>query len=640
VLDVGYAWARTDLSGGEGLDWDPRILALEREQEALDKVRFWDSANIDISRPDTAGHPYTLRLSRGIDEWDESFTDPIDITTSEKYIYIADDKDVKWYPGWHMPMSGSAPIPSKIVAVAAAPNDTVMATCQNGNVYAKRSIESTFTKVYGDGGVAKLAARGVWYVNGRFIISSFDDIDQAKLFTIEWQGDSWGSERPIDTASAPYWSVVESGPAIVAACGDGTLRSYAPESKSGVMDLIPYARTTMPEGEAPILLGSNANVLMILTSMSREEEDRDELRIYQAEVLDDRFAYSVGQMQLRREWLAVEHEPLVTRNMVATRDEIFWFVKEADAPVEKNQYGLALEALWRIDIVTNGLSRETVVDVVPNLSDPNLDPVQSDQINLNGMVIFNSVAGGIDYTGKKIYLGDKNRFQRWGYMIFPNITFGLNTDITWISTVIEAQQIREGGAQVELWRSSDPAAILDWKHSSWVLVDRISAGGEAGYETPLTNLKSKTISLQLRMAASSNQDTSPTVSNVAIRGIPAHRDFIMVVPVDISDTISAPGRRPVHMPGIGRSLQGGLLSLVGDSVEVTMLNPPILFRGIVNNVSEPVTYVADRGSSGTYVEVEFRGQRLTNIAPPTGDSGTGLGLLGISTVGVGQTETT
>ena len=24
VLDIGYSWARTDMSGGEGLDWDPR----------------------------------------------------------------------------------------------------------------------------------------------------------------------------------------------------------------------------------------------------------------------------------------------------------------------------------------------------------------------------------------------------------------------------------------------------------------------------------------------------------------------------------------------------------------------------------------------------------------------------------------
>ncbi|GAG30292.1 unnamed protein product, partial [marine sediment metagenome] len=50
VLDIGYAWARTDFSGGEGLDWDPRELALEQDQAALDGIRFWDSENIDVRR--------------------------------------------------------------------------------------------------------------------------------------------------------------------------------------------------------------------------------------------------------------------------------------------------------------------------------------------------------------------------------------------------------------------------------------------------------------------------------------------------------------------------------------------------------------------------------------------------------------
>jgi hypothetical protein len=57
-------------------------------------------------------------------------------------------------------------------------------------------------------------------------------------------------------------------------------------------------------------------------------------------------------------------------------------------------------------------------------------------------------------------------------------------------------------------------------------------------------------------------------------------------------------------------------------------------------VSEPVEYISNRGSVSRYVIVEFRGQRLVTTAPPTGDTGIGLGLLGISTVGIGQSEGT
>jgi hypothetical protein len=225
-------------------------------------------------------------------------------------------------------------------------------------------------------------------------------------------------------------------------------------------------------------------------------------------------------------------------------------------------------------------------------------------------------------------------------MIFPNVTFGVNTDITWLATVIEAQNLTDSGAQVELWRSSDPGAILDWQHRSWVLVQRLSSDGSSGIEIPLVNLKSRTLALQLRMSASANDTQSPSVTRVALRGIPAHRDFIMMVPFNVSDYVSAPNRAPIRYPGLGQSLQDEVMALVGESVEVVMIKPGIMFRGIVNNVSEPVMFVSNRGSVSRYVIVEFRGQRLTTTAPSTGDAGIGLGLLGISIVGVGQTEGT
>ncbi len=637
VLDIGYAWARTDVSGGEGLDWDPRTLALERDQEALDKIRYWDSVNIDVSRPEMSGNAYAIRLARDSKIWDPGFSELIDIAVSDKYIYVADGTTVRWFPDWEMPVTDWADIPSRIVAIAAAPNDTVMVTCENGNVYAKRSIEANFTKVYGDSGTTKLAAQGIWYMQGRFIISAWDHIDHATQFTIERRGDHWDNQNPIDTASSPFWSVVEAGPSIVAACGDGTVRSYAPDSKSGIMDLVPWSRTTMPEGEAPYLLGSNSGVLLIMTSMSSHRPDLVELRLYQAEVLSEQYSYLVGQLQLKREWLAPEHEPLVTRNMASTRDEIFWFVKEADLSIP-DDVEVAVESLWRYDMVTTGLSRESVIGVRSNQTDPSLPPVQDEQYDLDSLVVFNGVAGSIDHNLHIVHLGDKKKFRDYGYMIFPNITFGMNTEITWMSTILEARRMSDEGAQVELWRSTDPEAIHDWQHPSWVLAQRLSSDGGSGIEVPMVGIKSRTLSLQLRVHASDFAERSPYVTRVAVRGIPAHRDFVMAVPINVSDYVSAPGRRPVRYPGHGEALHAQMLDMVGASVEVAILKPNILFRGIVNNVSEPVRYVSSRGSATTYVMVEFRGTRMLTTSIPTGDAGIGLGLLGITTVGIGQTE--
>ena len=225
-------------------------------------------------------------------------------------------------------------------------------------------------------------------------------------------------------------------------------------------------------------------------------------------------------------------------------------------------------------------------------------------------------------------------------MIFPNITFGLNTPITWLSTVVEAHNLADQGAQVELWRSSKPQAILDWQDPSWVLVQRISSQGGSNVEIPLVNLQSRTLALQLRMKSSDAQSKSPAVTRIAIRGIPSHRDFIMQIPVNISDTVSVPGRTPSVVPGLGYSLHSEILSLVGDSVEAALIDPPVLFRGIVNNVSEPVQYLSERGSVTRYCMVELRGTRLTSTEVATGDDGLGLGLLGVATLGIGQSEQT
>ena len=90
------------------------------------------------------------------------------------------------------------------------------------------------------------------------------------------------------------------------------------------------------------------------------------------------------------------------------------------------------------------------------------------------------------------------------------------------------------------------------------------------------------------------------------------------------------------------------VTILDVKVNTTQTNAAtILFEGgpgdyelVVNNVSEPVEYLSDRGSVTKYVMVEFRGQRLVQTVPPTGDSGSGLGLMGIDIMGIGQSEDT
>ena len=634
VLDLGYAFSRTDLSGGEGLDFDPRELALFQDEAALDQLRFFSSQNINVARPASNGGQYKLELSKAFEEAfpTQTFTDLVDLTQSALHLYVADNVGVNGTVLEYDHFDDTAPqdswIPAAgetIVAMAASPADTIMVVLSDGSVWMKDILDTDFASIYSTG-PQQVAARGVWYTQGRFLFSGFDLPNACELFAIDFIDGVW-TQIDIDDAASPFISVTESGPAVVAACSDGTLRTYTADNAgaSGSYELIPRGRTTLPEGEFPLVIGSNANVLLILAVadsnitgvVDGEVEELQTIRCYQAEVLNEQFDYIVGQLDLRRTWFASNHEALVTRAITSTRDEMFFFVRELID-------GTFTEAAWRYDLVTQGLSRHTI----------------NPGINFNAAIVYDNLLGAIDFTNDVVKVLDRERFQDSGYMVFPNITFGLNTPITWMASVIEAHGLADTGAQVELWRSSDPTAILDWQDPSWILMQRLSSPGATNLEIPMIGVQSRTLALQLRLYSHTSGLGSPKVTRQAMRGIPAHRDFVMMVPVNVSDDVSVPGRRPVRVPDLGYGIHSTVLDLVGKNVQAVLLDPPVLFEGIVNNVSEPVEYLSDRGSVTRYVMVEFRGKRSVATVVATGDSGSGIGLMGIATVGVGQSERT
>ncbi len=97
VLEIGYAFSRSNLTGGEGLDWWPRT-AGEREIPT-DPIRFWDSENINIRRPD-AGDPYKLELVPGFVNFLTPASTPLDMGTSRDSIFVIQGQIVNRFDDW------------------------------------------------------------------------------------------------------------------------------------------------------------------------------------------------------------------------------------------------------------------------------------------------------------------------------------------------------------------------------------------------------------------------------------------------------------------------------------------------------------------------------------------------------------
>ena len=602
ILDIGYSWARADISGGEGLDYDPRLIALDERLATADLIRYWDSQNIDIRRP-ARGEAYTFSLAHSQAIW-RTEANLVDLATSDDYLHVAYGSTVERWISWDSGTPAFVDSTSAdILKIVASPDGDVAALLVDGTIEYFTLESGAFAPVPGI-----IDARDVWFVKGRFIaLVNNVLVNTHSLF--EFTDTIVG--EPFDTFRGKALSVVSSGPGIVAAVDDGTLRTYVAEqsnqTQAGTINLVIRGRTEVPHGEIPYLLGSNAGVLLVLTRTTKDAQQNN-VRLYQAEVLDVSFDYTVGQLQLRREWSNTFEVISILQNMPSTRDEI-WMTIQEDA---------SEDSIWRFDLVTLGISRHRTWP----------------QTNTHSIVIFDEEVGLI--AAQDVWKSSDD-FMDNGYVIGPNINFGVNSDISWLEAVLVASNLTSTGKQVELWRSTNPEAINDPDHPSWTQMIRISTPGQGDAAITLAKVKSKSLALMVRIYASQGLTRSPLVTRFAVRGIPVQRDWILELPINVSDWISAPGRSPIRIPTYGDQLHNKLLSKVGNNVEIIVLDPPFGFRGIIDNIVEPTEYITDRGSVEVRMILQCRGARITATATAIGDAGLGLGLLGVSTLGIGQT---
>jgi len=482
-----------------------------------------------------------------------------------------------------------------------------MALNADGDVWHRTSgVSDTFIVAHTH--TSTTLGRGIWFAKGRFILA----LNSGELGELL----SDGTFVVFDTVGAyEVVSVAAAGPAIISAVTDGTVRSYVPEQSNQAdadsVNLVIRGRTEMPKGEVPTVLGAVGSVVTILTVTDDTKAGGRTARFYRAEALSAQYDYVVGGLQMQREWFRTgEAFHDLTANMAATRDSILFAITESDG----HTY------VWRFDLVTFGLSRhsETFGGVG------------------HALTIFDGKAAIVrsDVGEEHLYVVSDS-YHHNGYVISPNLTFGLNTDIAWIASVIEGFDVEAADGYVELWRTTNPEAILDPDHISWVKITRLSHHTQSGAELPLLGVSSRTLALQIKFF-SRNGVSSPNVTRVAIRGIPQHRDWIVNIPVNVSDYIEVPFRRPLHSPGIGDKIQAELMSLVGKHMELVVSNPSMYFNGVIDAIEEPVEYISPRGSASRYMMVQFRGSREAVTAFSISDGGIGMGLIGMSLIGVGM----
>lgn len=599
LMKLGFVFSRFDLSGGEGLDIFPRPSQAERTE--LDALRFWDSSGLTMHR-ELNGVPPGIGLAREFGIKD-TITAPADLAATSTQIIVTDADDVLIYDGWadSSPTTLTPDVGVSIIHIAASPGGDIAAIDETGSVWISQdgaAFTEELTPV-GPNGLAEI----VWYAKGRFICDTHPPAGGSQLIEIV-VGEA---NLIIDESRDHYLAVVDAGMAIVTACSDGTLRTFVPQSDTaGVAPVLTQrAQTPLPPGETPYSLGWNAGVLLIKTA--EVVGSTVTCRLYRGEVLDARFDFLIS-LSLQRTWEGTSEEVDHIGSMVATRDEIFWTVQESATTT----------TMWRMDLVSGGISRYN--EILTASEHP------------HGL-IFVDDALGLFADNDLIYQTDD--FTASGWLITPKINFGLHTAINWVATTIDIRDLGPPGVSVEMYYSLNPDAIKDKDNSSWILIRNFTTMAQIGNEISILNATANDVALQIRLYASSTASESPLVTRFAIRGLPKHRDWVIDLPVNVSDMITARGRRPVYRHGWGDKIREELMKMQGEQIELSVFKPPLLMRGIIDAIGEPFTYISKRGSAGRVCTVRFRGSRLS-IGASTGAAGMGISPMGIGTMGIQQ----
>jgi hypothetical protein len=460
---------------------------------------------------------------------------------------------------------------------------------------------------------------GGWWAKGRVIASRHltGSIDTNEL--IELAPAMGGTpatpvvtviETILDSFNATVWSVVDASIAIVVAYSNGELHTFVPQTDTagGAPVLTIRGTTPMPTSEVPYMLGYGSGKLIILTTAGGTNGRK---RAYTSEVLDERFDFVVGQLQLIREWATTSDVPDVRGSMASTRNTISWLINDLDSGECE---------LWGYDVISTGIFRESQVGAAQGIS-------LSSYQNRFGLLL-----------GDEVWARDETLYHASGYLITPNINFGRTSPLAWVSAVVNAENLGAAKGTISLWRSTDSEAIYDSDHPSWTLIGNLSDVSQSSIDFVLTKLKSEQLALKLEINGPAADNATPRLLRYSLRGITTARDWIVSVPVNVSDLIEVPYRRSVVVSGWGEAVLEQLVSLEGQALNLTTYVPFNEYQGIIDEVIIPVDYLADKGSSTRVAMVVFRGKRTTKGGSFTGTNSWAQTLFGMSLWATGEGE--
>lgn len=589
VSEYGIVFSRNDFSGGEGLDF-----AHKTRGSAQDVSRYWDSRGVDVTYS-PRGELAAIRMLLDTEQlWADSDTNPYLCQIPDGTVFYAATSTVWKVTNIFATESRSSEDPN------GAGTEAVTGLCSLGDeVFAGLGTDT----------IAKRSSGGSWALLGS--ATNCDGIWSAKQRILQ---DNAGQLNEIDLASgAPtavgsplgsghsYTSVTDAGSVILAAATDGYIYIFREESGS----LVQRAESRITTVDVPYTVWYQAGVVFIGTGQATPEGGKIG-RLYRALVSGDQTDFALTDVQLIRTWEGTATQDYTPYAAASSRDSFYTAVDD----------GVEL-TLWRYQLPTAGLSRDRIFD--------------ADGRCYGIVVQGDKIAVTMDAEG---LWAETSTYATGGWLITPAADHFSASDKQWIDCRVAVANVG-ALAPIAVYYSTDVDALLDSDHASWTILQNITSLVASNEPIPFTDVQTRW--MILKFVFTSSGASTPEMFSFAVRAFPFTEDVILELPINVSDRIEIPNRRPLNVKGWGNSIFTELLGLQGESVVAEIFRPPFTVRGVIENVEQPVQYLPELGSPALYSNVRIRGRlgtSSTSGSPPTGPGALGYGTLGINKLGV------
>lgn len=589
-----------DVSDGEGLFYAHR---LHRDEH---RNHYWRSRGIDTSVPE-GGLAEGFRLLKATTR---AFTDtaatPYMVVMENGELFFADGALVHRLTdiiGGGGDSTEDPGLDTRTITGLARLGRILYASVGSGAAFpavARRSTGGTWT----DLASAPQAVERLWAAKERLIASYAGAGD---IGTVSELDELSGAPTILYTLpeGRRAVAVADADSAILIAETTGKVRALAPDD-TGVLTERSATKVGLSDNEYPTAIASGFGVVVIGTGERTKEGGRIG-RLYVADLSGSDQNFALVNIRLIRTFptdnLAEDHSPTAI------------CFKKASAYIAVP--GLGETNLWRFQLATGGLSEDLVYAV-------DQDPVY------DLAVINDRLVAAIATEG--IFL-EATTFVASGYIISPRAEFGFASDKAWRWATLKAEV--PAGCFVEVFVSGRDEALTDPNHSSWTKV--ISAYDATALDalSPINAIEDGGIALKVEVTANAAATVSPRVESAAAIGYPLTDELIVQLPINISDRVERPYRKPFLLRGYGSFLYRDLIARRGQNVELELYREKMVIQGVLETVSQATPGRGHRSSGLLVAMAVVRGRVGTLGATGTiGPTTLGLDSLGIDLLGV------